>query len=72
MTNIAIEPGHRKFVDLPIKNDDFPWQNVSLPEGTIYFWVNYVATSLCEPWNHDLDIGKSFPFYGRTIQVSEL
>ena len=31
-TNIAIENG--PFIDgLPIKNGDFPWQNVSSPEG---------------------------------------
>ena len=29
---IAMDNGHRKFVDLPNKNGDFPKQNVSLPE----------------------------------------
>ena len=29
----AIENGPVEIVDFPIKNDDFPWQNVSSPEG---------------------------------------
>ena len=29
---IAMEHGHRNFVDLPIKHGDFPKQHVSLPE----------------------------------------
>ena len=27
-----------EIVDFPIKNGDFPWQNVSSPEG---MWVNH-------------------------------
>ena len=29
----AIENGPVEIVDFPMKNDDFPWQNVSSPEG---------------------------------------
>ena len=25
-----------EIVDFPIKNGDFPWQNVSSPEGTLF------------------------------------
>ena len=25
-----------EIVDVPIKNGDFPWQNVSSPEGMVY------------------------------------
>ena len=28
-----------KIVDFPMKNGDFPWQNVNSPEGTIAGWV---------------------------------
>ena len=32
-TNIAIENSPVEIVDIPINNGDFPWQNVSSPEG---------------------------------------
>ena len=28
-----------EIVDFPMKNGDFPWQNVSSPEGTIHDWI---------------------------------
>ena len=31
----AIENGPVEIVDFPIKNGDFPWQNVSSPEGSM-------------------------------------
>ena len=34
-TNIAIENGPVEIVDFPIKHGDFPWQNVSSPEGIV-------------------------------------
>ena len=30
----AMENGPVEIVDFPMKNDDFPWQNVSSPEGS--------------------------------------
>ena len=27
-----------EIVDFPVKNGDFPWQNVSSPEGNLLFW----------------------------------
>ena len=32
-TNIAIKNGPVEIVDFPMKHGDFPWQNVSSPEG---------------------------------------
>ena len=36
-TNIAIGHGPVEIVDFPMKNGDFPWQNVSSPEGNHQF-----------------------------------
>ena len=35
-----------EIVDLPIKHGDFPWQNVSLPEGNAIKWILLNAKDL--------------------------
>ena len=48
-----------EIVDFPIKNCDFPWQNVSSPEGTRKTWrfkplstCFFLNINSCVEWNH--------------------
>ena len=38
----AIENGPVEIVDFPMKNGDFPWQNVSSPEGR-YTTIQFIS-----------------------------
>ena len=40
LTNMAMENGPVEIVDFPIKNGDFPWQNVSSPEGKYSYFAD--------------------------------
>ena len=42
-----------EIVDFPIKNGDFPWQNVSSPEGImkhVIIWSETQPPGLCPHW----------------------
>ena len=42
-----------EIVDVPIKNGDFPWQNVSSPEGIPFIFHEYPHIAISGPKFHE-------------------
>ena len=58
-----------KIVDFPIKNGDFPWQNVSSPEGSWFQTMITMITINHKPYiNHRLTI--DYPYINHRLTIA--